>query len=112
MIDDLLISYLEAKSEKNKCVKSARYDEAAKYRDDEKNLSERIFRLLNPDDLLPLNLQLEAPRYVAKVATIGQNRFEDFIREYFQKEFNCDIDNSDICLKNINRQKKLKDIGI
>jgi len=56
MIDDLLIRYLEAKSEKNKCVKSARYDEAVKYRDDEKNLSERIFRLLNPDDLLPLNL--------------------------------------------------------
>ena len=29
-----------------------------------------------------------------------------------QKEFNCDISDSDICLKNINRQKKLKDIGI
>ena len=101
IIDDLLIRYLEAKSEKLKCVKSARYDEAAKYREDERNLSERIFRLLNPDDLLPLGL-----------VTIGQNRFEDFIREYFQKEFNCDIDNSDICLKNINRQKKLKDIGI
>jgi len=105
MIDDLLIRYLEAKSEKNKCVKSARYDEAVKYRDDEKNLSERIFRLLNPDDLLPLNLQLE-------VATIGQNRFEDFIREYCKSEFNCDISDSDLCLKNINRQKKLKDIGI
>lgn len=105
IIDDLLISYLEAKSEKFKCVKSAQYDEAAKYREDERNLSERIFRLLNPDDLLPLNLQFE-------VVTIGQNRFEDFIREYCQKEFNCDISDSDICLKNINRQKKLKDIGI
>ena len=94
-IDNLLESYLKAKKEKKEAISHQKYDKAANARDEERQYSVKLYELLNND----------------KVSDFNYNKFDESINLYCLEKYGCSIYDTH-SLKQIIRQKRLKDLGI
>jgi hypothetical protein len=94
-IDNLIIEYLKAMKEKQEAIFCQKYEKAAIARDKERIKSKEIFNILIPDGEF-----------------IDWNTCDKIIDDYCKQVYNCSIYDYSLCLKNINRQIKLKDLGI
>jgi hypothetical protein len=93
-VDNLIIEYLKVKKIKQDAIHMQKYELAANSRDDERQLSVKIFNILHPNDSYG-----------------SYNNFDKIIDEYCLEKYNVSI-HSDICLKSVIRSKKLNDLGI
>jgi hypothetical protein len=93
-INNLIIEYLETRYNKVINIKRQNYDMAANFRDLERELSIKIFRIIKGD-----------------CNDLNYKQSEDEISNYCLKEFNCSIYDYN-CIKAIKRHIKLKDLGI
>jgi hypothetical protein len=94
-IDNLLESYLKAKKEKKEAISHQKYEKAANARDEERQYSVKLYELLNND----------------KVSDFNYNKFDESINLYCLEKYGCSIYDTH-SLKQIIRQKRLKDLGI
>lgn len=93
-VDNLIIEYLKAKKNKQDAIHIQQYETAANSRDEERQLSVKIFNILHPND----NYN-------------SYNNCDKIIDEYCLKKYNVSI-YSKVCLRSIIRYKKLNDLGI
>jgi hypothetical protein len=93
-VDSLIIEYLKVKKIKQNAIYSQKYELAANSRDDERQLSVKIFNILYPNDSYD-----------------SYNNCDKVIDEYCLENYNVSI-HSDICLRSVIRYKKLNDLGI
>ena len=93
-VDSLIIDYLKAKEIKNNAIQSQKYELAANSRDQERQLSVKIFNILYPND----NYN-------------SYNNCDKIIDEYCLEKYNVSI-YSKVCLRSVIRYKKLNDLGI
>ena len=93
-VDSLIIKYLKAKEEKQNAIHIQQYETAANSRDEERQLSVKIFNILHPND----NYN-------------SYNNCDKIIDEYCLEKYNVSI-YSKVCLRSIIRYKKLNDLGI
>lgn len=94
-IDDLIIQYLNFKIEKKLYVKYQRWNLAAVTRDKERNLSKKISNIIEPN-----------------VEFLNFSICDKTIDDYCSQIHNCSIYNPERCLKNIQRFKKINDLGL
>ncbi len=94
-VDDLIIDFLNLRSEKVKFIKIQNYEFAAQARDKERQKSKEICELLIPDSEF-----------------VNWNTCDKIIDDYCVQIYNCSSYNYSKCIKSINRFKKLKDLGI
>jgi len=94
-VDDLLIDYLKTREIKQKAIYSQKYELAANKRDEEKKLSVKIYESLTGN----------------KSDSFDYNKFEESINVYCLEQYGFSIKDTD-SLKQITRQRKLKDLGI
>lgn len=93
--DELILEYLNLRLEKVKAIKKQKYDLAAQFRDKERIASKNLFKILNPD-----------------VEFVDYNTCDRLIDDYCLQVYNCSTYNYALCVKTIERIKKLKDLGI
>ena len=93
-VDNLIIEYLKAKEIKQDAIQMQKYELAANSRDDERQLSVKIFNILHPSSSYD-----------------SYNNCDKVIDEYCLEKYNVSI-HSNICLKSVIRSKKLNDLGI
>jgi hypothetical protein len=93
-VDSLIIEYLKAKKNKQDAIHIQKYEVAANSRDEERQLSVKIFNILYPDD----NYK-------------SYNNCDKAIDDYCLEKYNVSI-YSKVCLRSIIRYKKLNDLGI
>jgi hypothetical protein len=93
-VNNLIIEYLKVKKIKQNAIYSQKYELAANSRDDERQLSVKIFNILYPND-----------------SDDSYNNCDKVIDEYCLEKYNVSI-HSDICLRSVIRYKKLNDLGI
>ena len=93
-VDSLIIEYLKVKETKQNAIHSQKYELAANSRDEERQLSVKIFNILYPDD----NYN-------------SYNNCDEIIDEYCLEKYNVSI-HSKVCLRSVIRYKKLNDLGI
>ena len=94
-IDNLLELYLNAKKDKKEAISSQKYEKAAIARDSEKQYSVKLYELLLKN----------------KVGGFNYNKFDESINLYCLEKYGCSIYDTH-SLKQIIRQKRLKDLGI
>ena len=94
-VDNLLELYLNAKKDKKEAISHQRYEEAASARDTERKHSVDLYELLSGD----------------KVSAFDYNKFDQSINLYCVEKYGCSIYDTH-SLKQIIRQKRLKDLGI
>ena len=94
-VDSLIIEYLKVKKIKQDAIYKQQYEAAANSRDDERQLSVKIFNILRPSSSYD-----------------SYNNCDKAIDEYCSEKYNVSIINSDICLRSIIRYQKLNDLGI
>ncbi len=95
MVDNLLIDYLRTREIKQKAIYSQKYELAANKRDEERKLSVKLYESLAGD----------------KVDNFDWVKFEQSVDNYCIKEYGFSIKESCL-LKQVIRQKKLKDLGV
>ena len=94
-VDDLLIDYLKTREIKQKAIYSQKYELAANKRDEERQLSKKIYESLTED----------------KSEKFSWNKFEEIIDNYCISEYGFSI--KDVySLKQMIRQRNLKHLGI
>ena len=93
-VDNLIIEYLKAKEIKQNAIHMQKYELAANSRDDERQLSVKIFNILHPNSSYD-----------------SYNNCDRVIDEYCLEKYNVSI-HSNICLKSVIRCKRLNDLGI
>lgn len=93
-VDSLIIEYIKAKEKKRNAIHIQKYEAAANSRDEERQLSVKIFNILHPND----NYN-------------SYNNCDKIIDEYCLEKYNVSI-YSKVCLRSIIRYKKLNDLGI
>jgi len=94
-IDNILELYLKAKKEKKEAISHQKFEKAANARDEERQYSVKLYELLNND----------------KVSDFNYNKFDESINLYCLEKYGCSIYDTH-SLKQIIRQKRLKDLGI
>ena len=94
-VDSLIIEYLNAKKNKQDAIHMQKYEAAANSRDDERQLSVKIFNILHPNSSYD-----------------SYNNCDKVIDEYCLEKYNVSIHSNNICLKSIIRSQKLNDLGI
>jgi hypothetical protein len=94
-IDNLLELYLNAKKDKKEAISHQRYEEAASARDIERKHSVDLYESLSGD----------------KVEAFDYNKFDKLIDDYCMSKYEVSIYDTN-SLKQIIRQKRLKDLGI
>ena len=94
-IDDLLIDYLKIREIKQKAIYSQKYELAASLRDEERQLSKKIYEFLTGN----------------KIDNFNWIEFEESIDNYFINEYGFSIKDVN-SLKQMIRQRNLKDLGI
>lgn len=94
-IDNLLELYLNAKKDKKEAISHQKFEKAAIARDEERQYSVKLYELLNND----------------KVSDFNYNKFDESINLYCLEKYGCSIYDTH-SLKQIIRQKRLKDLGI
>ena len=94
-IDNLLELYLKAKKDKKEAISHQKYEKAAIARDGERQYSVKLYELLSKD----------------KVSAFDYNKFDQSINLYCVEKYGCSIHDTH-SLKQIIRQKRLKDLGI
>jgi len=94
-VDNLLELYLNAKKDKKEAISHQRYEEAASARDKERQYSVSLYELLSSN----------------KVETFDYNKFDKMIDDYCISRYEVSIYDTH-SLKQIIRQKRLKDLGI
>lgn len=94
-IDNLLELYLISKKEKKEAISSQKYEKAASARDSERQYSVKLYELLINN----------------KVDNFDYNKFDESINLYCVEKYGCSIYDTH-SLKQIIRQKRLKDLGI
>jgi hypothetical protein len=94
-IDDLLELYLNAKKDKKEAISHQKFEKAAIDRDSERQYSVKLYELLNNN----------------KVTDFNYNKFDESINLYCLEKYGCSIYDTH-SLKQIIRQKRLKDLGI
>lgn len=94
-IDNLLESYLKVRKEKKEAINYQKYDEAANYRDSERQHSVKLYELLSGD----------------KVEVFDYKKFDKLIDDYCISNYEVSIYDTH-SLTQIIRQKRLKDLGI
>jgi|LauGreDrversion4_2_1035121.scaffolds.fasta_scaffold134942_2 hypothetical protein len=95
MVDNLLIDYLRTREIKQKAIYSQKYELAANTRDEERKLSVKLYKSLTGD----------------KVDNFDWVKFEQSVDNYCINEYGFSIKDSYL-LKQVIRQKNLKDLGI
>jgi hypothetical protein len=95
MVDNLLIDYLRTREIKQKAIYSQKYELAANTRDEERKLSVKLYESLTGD----------------KVDNFDWVKFEQSVDNYCINEYGFSIKDSYL-LKQVIRQKNLKDLGI
>lgn len=93
-VDNLIIEYLKAKKTKQDAIYKQQYEVAANSRDDERQLSVKIFNILH-----------------SNTSHDSYNNCDKAIDEYCLEKYNVSI-HSNICLRSIIRYQKLNDLGI
>ena len=83
-IDNLIIDYLNLRLEKVKFI-----------RDKEREKSKEICSILNPNGEF-----------------VDYNTYDKIIDDYCKQVYNCSTYNYSLCIKSIERVKKLNDLGI
>jgi hypothetical protein len=94
-VENLIIEYLNLGFQKVKYIKVQNYQMAAEARDKEREKSKEIWRILNPDGEF-----------------IDWNTCDKIIDDYCLQAYNCSTYDYALCVKSIERAKKLKDLGI
>ena len=94
-IDNLLELYLNAKKDKKEAISHQKFEKAAIARDTERKHSVDLYELLSGD----------------KVGAFDYNKFDESINLYCVEKYGCSIYDTH-SLKQIIRQKRLKDLGI
>lgn len=94
-IDDLILEFLNLRIEKIKAIRKQQFDDAANIRDKERKLSKVISETINPD-----------------IFSDDHTICEVQIEQYCLKIFNCSSYDTQLCVKSIERTKKLKSIGL
>ncbi len=94
-VEDLILEYLNFKCDKVRAIKIQKYDLAANHRDKERIKSKEIFDILNPG-----------------AQFIDYNNCDKIIDDYCKQVYNCSTYNYSLCVKSIERIKKLNDLGI
>jgi hypothetical protein len=94
-IDNLLELYLNAKKDKKEALNHQKFEKAAIARDSERQYSVKLYELLNNN----------------KVTDFNYNKFDESINLYCLEKYGCSIYDTH-SLKQIIRQKRLKDLGI
>jgi hypothetical protein len=94
-VDDLLELYLKSRKEKSEAISHQKYEKAASARDDERQYSVKLYELLINN----------------KVSDFDYNKFDECIDNYCISEYGFSIKDTD-SLKQIIRQRRLKDLGI
>ena len=94
-IDNLLELYLNAKKDKKEAISHQKFEKAAIARDTERKHSVDLYELLSGD----------------KVGAFDYNKFDKLIDDYCMSEYEVSIYDTN-SLKQIIRQKRLKDLGI
>jgi hypothetical protein len=94
-IDNLLELYLNAKKDKKEALSHQKFEKAAIARDSERHYSVKLYELLNNN----------------KVTDFNYNKFDESINLYCLEKYGCSIYDTH-SLKQIIRQKRLKDLGI
>ena len=94
-IDNLLELYLNAKKDKKEAISHQKFEKAAIARDTERKHSVDLYELLSGD----------------KVGAFNYNKFDESINLYCLEKYGCSIYDTH-SLKQIIRQKRLKDLGI
>jgi hypothetical protein len=93
--DDLILEYLNLRLEKVKAIKKQSYQFAAEFRDKERQKSKEIWRILNPDG-----------EFVDWITC------DKIIDDYCLQVYNCSTYDYALCVKSIERIKKLRQLGI
>jgi len=93
-VDNLIIEYLKAREVKKSAIYSQKYELAANSRDQERQLSVKVFNALYPND-----------------SYNSYDNCDKIIDEYCLEKYNVSI-HSNVCLKSVIRIKKLNDLGI
>lgn len=94
-IDNLILEYLDLRLEKVKAIKRHNYETAANIRDKEREKSKELFNILNPDSKF-----------------VDWNTCDKVIDDYCLQVYNCSTYNYELCVKSIERVRKLNDLGI
>jgi len=94
-VDNLIIEYLKSKQIKQDAIHMQKYELAASSRDEERQLSVKIFNILNPN-----------------TSYDSYDNCNKSIDEYCLEMYNVSIHSNNICLKSIIRSQKLNDLGI
>lgn len=98
-VDDLLIDYLKIREIKQKAIYSQKYELAASSRDEERQISKKIYESLTGD----------------KSEKFDWNKFEESIDNYCISEYGFsikDVNSLKQMIKQMIRQRNLKDLGI
>lgn len=94
-LDNLIIEYLNLKLEKVRAVKRQSWNVAAEIRDKERLKSKEIWKILNPDGEF-----------------VDWNTCDKIINDYCLQVYNSSIYDYSLCVKSIERVKKLRELGI
>ena len=94
-IDDLIVDYLNIRLEKVKLIRKQNFQMAADFRDKEREKSKEIFNILNPGGEF-----------------VDWNTCDKIINDYCLQVYNCSTYDYSLCIKSIERVKKLNDLGI
>ena len=93
--DDLILEYLNLRLDKVKAIRRQSFQLAAEFRDKEREKSKEICKILNPNGEF-----------------IDWNTFDKIINDYCQQIYNCSTHDYSLCVKSIERFKKLRELGI
>lgn len=94
-IEDLIIEYLNLRLEKVKFIRTQNYQFAAEIRDIERQKSKEICSILNPEGEF-----------------VDWNTCDKIIDDYCNQVYNCSTYDYSLCIKSIQRVRKLNDLGI
>ena len=94
-VENLIIEYLNLRLEKVKFIKRQNYQFAAEARDKERQKSKEICSILNPGGEF-----------------VDWNTCDKIIDDYCRQVYNCSTYDYSLCIKSIERLKKLNDLGI
>ena len=95
MIDELIIDYLNLKYQKIVFAKTQNWQLAAETRDKEREMSKQISNILIPDSEF-----------------VNWSTCDKIIDSYCKQNYNCSAYKSLLCIKSIQRIKKLNNLGI
>ncbi len=95
LVESLIIDYLNFRLEKIKAIKFQNYEIAARFRDQERNISKDLSTIIIPG--------YEFTSY---------SNCANILANYCVRVYNCGISDYRNLIKSIYRQRKLRDLGI